>query len=379
MKNKIAIILGTRPEAIKLIPIYLELKKSELFEPVLISTGQHESMLNQIFSFFDVEADMNLNVMQPNQSLTSLTSVLLEKISNVFETNTFDMVLVQGDTTTAFVGALCAHYFHIKIAHVEAGLRTYNKWAPFPEESNRKMISVLADIHFTPTKLATRALEKENVLSNVVEVGNSVIDSLFLTQKIIRRRSEYYRKKFSDLLIENRKVILVTGHRRESFGKGFEEICNALANIAENNPNLLLIYPVHMNPNVHSVVHKTLSFYKNIHLINPLPYDELVYIMQNSWLIMTDSGGIQEEAPSVNVPVIVMRETTERQEGIDAGCCILAGTTTRSILKQFRKIQKSDEIYKKMSLSQNPYGDGETSKRIVKHISNFFDYKSSVL
>jgi len=375
MKTKVAIILGTRPEAIKLVPIYLELKKNNHFEPILISTGQHASMLKQIFDFFEIEPDIELQVMQPNQTLSSLTSILFDKIGKLFEKNRFDFVLVQGDTTTAFTSAVSALYHKFTLAHVEAGLRTYDKWAPFPEESNRQMIGAVADIHFTPTQTATECLAKENITKDVVEVGNSVIDSLLLAKEKIEKNKIKYENRFSSLIDKDKKIILVTGHRRESFGKGFEEICKALATIAENHSEFQIIYPVHMNPNVQKVVYETLEPFENIKLIDPLPYDELIYIMSKSWLIMTDSGGIQEEAPTLNIPLIVMRDTTERMEGIEAGCSVLGGTNASGILKQFKSILESFEMYNKMANSENPYGDGITSKLIAEYLE-LYKFKS---
>ena len=369
MKSKIAIILGTRPEAIKLIPIYLELKNSNDFEPLLISTGQHASMLEQIFTLFEVKPDIELSVMQPNQTLSSLTSVLFDKIGHLFANQKFDYVFVQGDTTTAYVSAVSSHYFQYKLVHVEAGLRTHDKWAPFPEEANRKMIGSIADIHFAATDRAVNNLKNENITNHVYMVGNSVIDSLLLTIHKISKRQDFYIDKFLNILDDNKKTILVTGHRRESFGKGFKQICLALKTIAEQNKNCQIIYPVHLNPNIQNIVYDSLSKHENIHLIAPLPYDELVYIMSNSWLIITDSGGIQEEAPSLNVPLIVMRDKTERQEGIESGCSILGGTKTHSILVEFDKIMKSKSYYQKMAVAENPYGRGDTSKSILKALT----------
>lgn len=368
-KIKVAIILGTRPEAIKLIPIYLAFKKCNRFVPVLISTGQHSSMLKQIFDFFEVKPDVDLQVMCSKQTLSSLTSLLFDKIGQLFKDEKFEFVLVQGDTTTAFVAAVSSHYYKLTIAHVEAGLRTYDKWAPFPEESNRKMISAITDIHFTPTSTATENLAKENITKNVIQVGNSVIDSLLIVQEKIKKNKAKYEIKFSELLDKEKKIILVTGHRRESFGKGFEEICKALEIITNSHPEFQIIYPVHMNPNVQEIVYEMLGQFENIKLIDPLPYDELIYLMGESWLIMTDSGGIQEEAPTLNIPLIVMRETTERMEGIENGCSILGGTTAKIILQKFNKVIQSKVLYQEMSEALNPYGEGDTSKQIVEYLN----------
>lgn len=370
MKNKVAIILGTRPEAIKLIPIYLEMKKSDIFIPVLISTGQHSEMLKQIFLFFEIKPDIELNVMTKNQTLASLTGALFINLENIFKENIFNFTCVQGDTTTAFVAAMSSFYYNVKVIHIEAGLRTNDKKLPFPEELNRQMIGKIADIHFTPTKNATFNLMKENIINNVAEVGNPVIDSLFLAKEKIYNNILDYEKKFMSLIDKKKKLILVTGHRRENFGKGFEEICNTLGYIAERYEKIEIIYPVHLNPNVQEVVYRKLNKYDNIHLLSPLSYDELIYIMSKSWLVMTDSGGIQEEAPSLDIPVIVMRNKTERVESIEAGCSVLGGTTMLSILKQFNMIFNSLTIYENMKNKINPYGQGNASKKIVDYLKN---------
>lgn len=373
MKNSVAIVLGTRPEAIKLIPIYLELKASRYFKPVLVSTGQHTTMLKQIFDFFEIQPDIELNVMSLNQTLSSLTAVLFEKIGVVFKDNTYDFVMVQGDTTTAFVTAVSSHYYKYRLIHIEAGLRTQDKWAPFPEEANRRMIGSITDLHFAATQMAVDNLAKENIRDNVFLVGNSVIDSLLLTKKKIELNEDRYKKKFLGIIDSTKKNILVTGHRRESFGHGFEQICLALAEIAEENENCQIIYPVHLNPNIQEVIYSSLKKYNNITLLDPLPYDELIYVMSNCWLIMTDSGGIQEEAPSLNIPLIVMRDKTEREEGIHIGCSVLGGTEAKSIIKQFNKILYSEDLYRKMQVAKNPYGDGATANKIVNLLKKYFE------
>jgi len=368
MKN-ICIILGTRPEAIKLIPIYLELKKHQNINVKLVSTGQHRSMLKQIFDFFEIEADVEFDIMKKNQTLIELTSKLFLEIGSFFNKNNFDLVLVQGDTTTAYVASVVSFYHKYPIAHVEAGLRTYNKYSPFPEEINRRMIGVVADIHFTPTDTASKNLYKENINTNVINVGNSVIDSLLLAKDKIYKNEDVY-KKYFDFLDKNSKIVLVTGHRRESFGKGFENITDALIDIANSYNDIQIVYPVHLNPNVQEIVYKKLNKYNNIKLLDPLPYDKLIYLMSKSWIIMTDSGGIQEEAPTFNIPVIVMRDKTERIEGIKAGCSVLSGTIREKIVETFDKVANDPVLYKKMSSAKNPYGDGKTSKRIVEYIIN---------
>lgn len=365
-KNKIAIILGTRPEAIKLIPVYKTLQNSSALTPILISTGQHKEMLQNLFQLFEVFPDIELNVMQPDQNLTDLASRLFSNIGKVLSDSTYKAVLVQGDTTTALIGGIVAHYQKIPVGHVEAGLRTYDKWSPYPEECNRRMLGIVADYHFTPTATATAALAKEMIHENVFEVGNTVIDSLLLINKKVQRNLTYYQKRYDFLPKDTKQIILITGHRRESFGKGFQQICQALTRIAQNYPDKYLLYPVHLNPNVRSIVNEQLKNYQNIHLIDPVPYDEMIYLMDHSWLIMTDSGGIQEEAPSLNKPVIVMRDTTERPEGIEAGCSVLGKVDADSIYQAFCNVAESDIIYQQMAIAQNPYGNGDSSLRIAK-------------
>lgn len=370
--KKIAIVLGTRPEAIKLIPVYLHLRENQEqlgLMPLLISTGQHKEMLEQIFTFFGVEADINLSVMVSNQTLTDLASKVTKELGGVLSEEKPDVVIVQGDTTTAMIGALVGFYQRIPVAHVEAGLRTYNRFSPYPEEANRQMIGCLADIHFTPTPKATKVLEAERK-DGIEEVGNTVIDSLVLCLNKVNKNRDTYNEKFSKEL-SNEQLVLVTGHRRENFGEGFENICNALTELSTKYPQINFVYPVHLNPNVKKVVNERLAGIDNIILINPLPYDELVFLMDKSVLILTDSGGIQEEAPSLNVPLLVMRDTTERQEGIDAGCAILVGTNKEVIVDTFDKVYKDKELYDKMSNVANPYGDGQTSKRIADYLRQY--------
>ncbi|QNF33817.1 UDP-N-acetylglucosamine 2-epimerase (non-hydrolyzing) [Adhaeribacter swui] len=365
--KQIAIVLGTRPEAIKLIPLYLKFKESKFFNPVLISTGQHKEMLEQIFSFFNLWPDIELNVMSNNQGLSGLTSILFQKLEEVISRYKFDGIIVQGDTSTAMVGSMVCFYNKVKVIHIEAGLRTYDKFSPFPEEVNRRIIGLVADFHFAPTEKAAKALEKEN-LNGIYIVGNTVIDSLILAMKKIAADEEKYKTNleisFPDF--ENKRLVLVTGHRRENFGKGFEEICKALAMLADKHKELSFVYPVHLNPNVRQTVFKFLQEYKNIHLIDPLPYDQLLYLMSKSVLILTDSGGIQEEAPSLNIPLIVMRDNTERPEGIEAGCAVLAGTTASNIVNLFKRIYEDQKTYNKMAQAVNPYGDGKSAERIVQ-------------
>lgn len=366
--KKIAIVLGTRPEAIKLLPLYKAFKKEGNFDPILISTGQHREMLDQIFSFFDETPDVELNLMTANQTLASLTSILSTSLQSCFDELKPDLVIVQGDTSTAFVSSLIAYYNRIPVAHVEAGLRTNQKYSPFPEEVNRKLISGIAEYHFAPTSKALEVLKNEG-LDNVFQVGNTVVDSLLLCLQKLETDKTSYREKFK-ILEKYRKTILVTGHRRESFGDGFRRICDAILQLAKKYPDCLFFYPVHLNPNVRSVVMSMLSGVENIYITDPLPYDELIYVMSNSFLILTDSGGIQEEAPTLNVPVLIMRDTTERMEGVEAGCALLVGTDTENICADFINLVENENLYKKMSSVENPYGDGSSSQQIVEIIKD---------
>jgi len=360
--KKFAIVLGTRPEAIKLIPVYLELKKRGSTVD-LVSTGQHRSMLDQIFQFFGITPDVSLEVMVHDQTLSGLTARLTNSLQECFEAGKYDVVIVQGDTTTAMVASLVAYYNHLVVAHVEAGLRTYNKYSPFPEEINRQVISRIADRHFAPTKFAGEILNKEQT-KGVHVVGNTVIDSLLFCLDKVTEQENCYKEKFP-LLAKYEKLVLITGHRRESFGKGFDEICRAIKVLSQQYPRILFYYPVHLNPNVKNKVHNILANIPNVYLGEPLPYDELVYLMSRSFIILTDSGGIQEEAPSLNVPVLVMRETTERPEGVEAGCSKLVGTNMQKIVESFEELMNVPQKYQQMARAMNPYGDGRSAQRIT--------------
>lgn len=362
MKRQIAIVIGTRPEAIKLIPLYLEMQQSSVLQPVLISTGQHKEMLDQIFTFFDIQPDVALEVMTQGQTLTSLTAKLIVALGETFDQFELDTVVVQGDTTTAFTAGLVAYYRQIKVAHVEAGLRTYDIYSPFPEEVNRKLIAGFATYNFAPTAKAVNALELER-LGGIHLVGNTVIDSLLLCHAKLKQQWSIYEQKFASL--QGKKLVLVTGHRRESFGGGFENICNAIKTLALKYADWHFVYPVHLNPNVQQIVYTLLDGIDNVELIDPLPYDELIYIMSTSKMVLTDSGGIQEEAPTFDIPIVVMRNKTERQEGVEAGCAVLAGTTKEGIVDAFSAIIDDPAIYANMAAAPNPYGDGTTSLQIV--------------
>lgn len=365
MFKKIGIIVGTRPEAIKLIPVYLALKEKKV-PAELVSTGQHQSMLEQIFSFFEIKPDVSLDVMLPNQSLAVLTARLSERLQVCYEERKYDLVIVQGDTTTAMVASLIAFYNRIKVAHVEAGLRTYNKFSPYPEEINRQLISRIADYHFAPTQRAMEVLKRENV-EKAYLVGNTVIDSLLLCLEKVNKNRAYYKTKYNS--INNfERLILITGHRRENFGQGFEAICTAIKQLSAQYPSFLFYYPVHLNPNVQEKVQLLLSGLSNVLLDRPLPYDELIFLMSRSFILLTDSGGIQEEGPSLNVPILVMRDTTERPEGIDGGCAVLVGTSAEKIVTEFNRLITDEAYYKGMAAAPNPYGDGQSASYIVARL-----------
>lgn len=362
--KKVVIVYGTRPEAIKLIPVYLALRKNKNVDAVLVSTGQHQKMLDDVLHFFQVKSDYNLEVMRQNQDLPELSSVLISKLNILFKEIKPEVVVVQGDTATSFVGALVAYYHKIKVAHVEAGLRTYNKYSPFPEESLRRMVASITDIHFAPTESAKMHLINENHdSSQIFVVGNTVIDSLLMAKNIITSKHHVYKKKF-EFLFSDKTCILITTHRRENFGEGLKNIIDALIDLAKRYETYYFLFPVHFNPNVYEPVHKRLGSFENIKLIAPLPYDDLVYFMLNSKIIITDSGGIQEEAPSLGKPVIVIRDTTERPEGVAAGCSVLAGTLRENIVNTFIHINDDPEVYKQMAEVINPYGDGKSAERI---------------
>ena len=370
-KKKVLFIFGTRPEAIKLAPLIKVFQNERnAFDVKICITSQHREMLKQIIDFFQIKPDFNLNVMKYNQSIFDITSEELKKLDKVLEQYKPDIIFVQGDTTTAFVGALAGFYKKIKVAHIEAGLRSFNKFAPFPEEINRVLISHIADYHFAPTKKAKQNLLREGIKDNIYVVGNTVIDALQLGLKLIENNEEKYKRYFKFLNF-NKKIILVTGHRRESFGEGFKNICNALKEIAlKYKDKIEIIYPVHLNPNVQKSVRRVFYKIKNIHLLKPLNYPYLLYLMRNCWLILTDSGGIQEEAPSLGKPVLVMREVTERVEGIKKGTAILVGTDKNRIIKEVEKMLYNQRKYIKMAKVKNPYGDGKTSYQIKNIILN---------
>lgn len=364
--NRILIIVGTRPEAIKLIPVYKEFKRLRKYEVLFVSTGQHREMLDSIFKLFNVKPDVDLKIMTKNQSLQKLTTVLLKECMNIIEKFSPRLIIVQGDTTTAMASALAAYYSKVAIAHIEAGLRSYDIQAPFPEEVNRRVISLVSDFHFAPTKEAVNVLKRERVPGRIFLVGNTVIDSLLFAKQKIQRREKFFMAQYNSVLQEYEHMILITGHRRESFGSGFQNICRSIKTLASQYPQIAFLYPVHLNPNVRNVVFKMLHNLKNVYLVEPVPYDHMVFLMMKCKIILTDSGGIQEEAPSLGKPVVVMRSKTERPEGVLAGCSVLAGTSVNKIVSLVTKILENKATYSSMAKGINPYGKGDSAKRIVK-------------
>jgi len=370
--KKVLFVFGTRPEAIKMAPVINVFKKdSSNFETIVAVTAQHREMLDQVLSLFEIIPDYDLDLMTPNQTLESLTGEVLMGISNVLSTLNPDLLLVQGDTTSTYAAALAAFYKKISIGHIEAGLRTNNIYSPFPEEINRRMTTSMTSFHFPPTNQSKNNLLDEGVIDNAIEVvGNTVIDALLTVSNKIESDSNRFDKYFSkkyDIRFNHQKTILVTGHRRESFGDGFENICNAIKHFAENN-NVQVIYPVHLNPNVQEPVSRILSNIKNVHLIPPQDYLPFIYLMKKAHIILTDSGGVQEEAPSLGKPVLVMRDNTERPEGIDAGTARLVGTDSKIIISQVERLLNKKTVYNKMAKAVNPYGDGKASQKIYNFI-----------
>ncbi|WP_338646040.1 UDP-N-acetylglucosamine 2-epimerase (non-hydrolyzing) [Flavobacterium sp. KS-LB2] len=379
--QKILLCFGTRPEAIKMAPLYHELLNSTLrqaqrdvvedqksrFEVKICVTAQHREMLDQVLDFFEIVPDHDLDLMQANQTLNGLSAKILYKIDEVLTMEQPDLVLVHGDTTTSSLVALAAFHLGIKVGHVEAGLRTYKKQAPFPEEINRQITSRIADIHFTPTPQATQHLLKEGIPQDtIVETGNTVIDALFWTLHKIEK--EHYShpeiEELKMILPAEKKIVLVTGHRRENIGEGFRNLCEALLKVSERE-DVVIVYPVHLNPKVKDVVHELLSNKKNIQLIAPVSYPAFVWLMQQSYLIVTDSGGIQEEAPSLGKPVIVTRTVSERPEGVQAGFSTLVGTNATKIINTIQDILDN---FKGFENRQNPYGNGDASNKIVNYL-----------
>ncbi|MEI7368109.1 UDP-N-acetylglucosamine 2-epimerase (non-hydrolyzing) [Pectobacterium sp. 1950-15] len=370
---KVLTVFGTRPEAIKMAPLVHALAQDGAFESKICVTAQHREMLDQVLRLFDITPDYDLDIMRPGQGLSEISCRILSGLEPVMAEFKPDLVLVHGDTTTTLATSLAAFYQRIPVGHVEAGLRTGNLYSPWPEEANRKLTGHLAMYHFAPTENSRQNLLREHLSERHIFVtGNTVIDALFWVRDRILgdatlRRSLDEKYAFLD---DNKKLILVTGHRRESFGGGFERICSALADIARRHPEVQIVYPVHLNPNVSEPVNRILSGIDNVMLIAPQDYLPFVYLMNRSYMILTDSGGIQEEAPSLGKPVLVMRDTTERPEAVEAGTVKLVGTDVASIVEAVSMLLTDDEAYQAMSRAHNPYGDGQACQRIVEALKN---------
>lgn len=369
--KKICFVFGTRPEAIKLAPVIIELRKHPEFELNVCVTAQHREMLDQVLDVFDIKPDVDLNLMKPDQTLSNLTAEAILRLDEYFKNYKPELVFVQGDTTTVLAASLAAFYNKIKIAHVEAGLRTFDKSAPFPEEINRVLTSHIADLHFAPTEIAKSNLIKEGVPEkSILVTGNTVIDALLYAKDIVCKNPPEVPGIKKEILNAEKQIILITGHRRENFGEGFENICAALSELADEFRDNYFIYPLHLNPNVRKPVNALLGNKKNILLIEPLSYLPFVYLMTKAKIILTDSGGIQEEAPSLGKPVLVMRDVTERPEAVEAGTAKLVGTNKLNIISSVSDLINNNSEYQKMTSASNPYGDGYATIKIVNSLIN---------
>ena len=384
-ENRINILvsLGTRPEGIKLAPVIKAFERNQqLFRSTICSTGQHKEMLDQVMDFFEIKPDVLLNLMTENQTLGSLSVKILQNMEKVLERVSPDILIVQGDTTTAFLTALAAYYKKIKICHIEAGLRTYNKFNPFPEEINRQLISRIADYNFTPTEKSKNNLIDEGINSDTIFLtGNTIVDALEWGMEKIKSRQADIEKKGIFKRISgpgNERIILVTMHRRESFGEELKNVCFALKKVAEENKSIKIVYPVHLNPNVRKPVYSLLSGLDNIILMEPLCYEDFLWLMYKSYLIITDSGGVQEEAPTLKKPVLVIRKFTERPESVQLGISKLVGTGTGAIIREISLLLNNENEYKKMIAVSNPYGDGRASERIINIIANEYNRSNSI-
>lgn len=375
---KVLLVFGTRPEAIKMAPLVKVLQQDAFFETKVAVTAQHREMLDQVLELFDITPDYDLNLMKPGQDLYDITTKVLLGLRDVLKDFKPDIVLVHGDTATTFAASLAAFYQQIPVGHVEAGLRTGDLYSPWPEEANRLLTGRLAQWHFAPTERNRAALVAEQIAEKQITVtGNTVIDALqWVVEKIASSANLQAKIKTTlesaglDSAIVDNRYVLVTGHRRENFGEGFENMCKALRNLATANPNTHFIYPVHLNPNVQEPVKRLLGDLNNVHLIEPLGYEPFVYLMQHSYLVLSDSGGVQEEAPGLGKPVLVMRDTTERPEAIDAGTVKLVGTDAELITTEVQRLLDDEALYKQMSRAHNPYGDGKASQRIAEFLKS---------
>lgn len=369
-KIKVLSVFGTRPEAVKMAPLVKELEKREEFDSMVCVTAQHREMLDQVLEIFDIKPDYDLNIMVEKQSLSGITCRALEGIDEVIQKEKPHIVLVHGDTTTTFVASLAAFYNKTKVGHVEAGLRTFDKYFPFPEEMNRKLAGSIADLHFAPTTLTKENLLRENVREDSIFVtGNTAIDAMNYT---VKKNYKFKTEKLNSIDFKNKKVIMVTAHRRENWGEGIENICTSLKKIVEENEDVEIIYLVHLNPIVKEDVEKYLGGVKRVHLLNPLDTEEAHNLMNKCYMIMTDSGGIQEEAPHLGKPVLVLRHVTERQEAVQVGTVKLVGTDINMIVLEANKLLRDKNAYEHMSNLSNPYGDGKTSIEICNILKAYF-------
>ena len=377
--KKVLLIFGTRPEAIKMAPLVKEFQKqSKSFETKVCVTAQHREMLDQVLDFFHIIPDYDLDLMKPGQNLYGLTAEIITNLKPVLEDFEPDYVFVHGDTTTTMAGSIASFYSGAKVCHVEAGLRTHNKLSPFPEEINRQITGRVCDYHFAPTTTSKANLLKENIQEDtILVIGNTVIDALLDSVKRVNQEPSVLIKKLSTTLCD-KELILVTGHRRENHGAGFVRICEALKEIAEDNTDRLIVYPVHLNPKVQEPVNRILKDVANVLLIDPLAYQDFIWMMNRAKIIITDSGGVQEEAPSLGKPVLVMRDTTERPEAVDAGTVILVGTDKELIVTEALDLLNNATRFQQMSLLHNPYGDGKACKRIVDFIRHLAQLKNSL-
>jgi len=368
VKIKVMSIFGTRPEAIKMCPLVKELEKHENIESIVCLTGQHKEMLQQVIDIFGMNIKYNLDIMRPKQTLAAITTSILDGIQLILDSEKPDIVLVHGDTSTSFAVALAAFYMQIPVGHVEAGLRTYNKYSPYPEEMNRCLTGRIAELHFAPTEQNRKNLEKENIRENVFVTGNTVIDAFRTT---VKKNYVYKNKNLAEINFTGKSCILVTAHRRENLGKPLENICYAVKRIVEEFPDIEVVYPVHMNPIVRDTVEKILGETNRVHLTLPLDVEDMHNLMSASILVMTDSGGLQEEAPSCGVPVLVLRTETERPEAVEAGTVKVVGVKEEDIYQNVRLLLTDSALYNRMAQAVNPYGDGHACERIVTHIAEW--------
>jgi len=370
LKKKIITIFGTRPEAIKMAPLVKELERREGIDIKVCVTAQHREMLDQVLEYFDITPDFDLNIMKTKQTLTGITNRVLEGLEEVFINEKPDMILVHGDTTTTFSGALAAFYQQIRVGHVEAGLRTFDKYFPFPEEMNRKLTGGLADLHFAPTRGSKNNLLREGVKEEEIYItGNTVIDAMLHT---VKEDYVFENEELNKIDFENKKVIMITAHRRENWGEGINNICESLKSIVEDNKDVELVYLVHLNPVVKDVVYEKLGGMERVHLLPPLDTKETHNLMNKSFMVMTDSGGLQEEAPHLGKPVLVLRDVTERPEAVEYGTVKLVGTDIEKIVSSANSLLNNEEEYLKMSKAANPYGDGNASRRIADAIEKYY-------